>query len=454
MKTNFIVLLTIFLVLSLISTACAVPPLDDQLTELIVRAGVVFPQELPAFDPNLVALGEALFWDPILSGNRDMACATCHHPQFGTGDGIPLSVGTGSAGLGPQRALGEGREFVPRNATDIFNRGLPEWTSMFWDSRVQSIEDINFSTPAAYRLPQGLDSVLAAQAMFPVLSRDEMRGDRGDVDIFGQPNELASINDKFVTEIWDAIMLRLLGIPEYRDLFSAAFAVVPKDELGFQHAANAIAAYEAQAFTYLDSPWDRFLAGEQHALSEDAKGGALLFYGEAGCSTCHSGFLMTDQQHYNIGVPQFGPGKGVGDPIDPGLLLESGEVNHRFSFRTPPLRNITLTGPYMHNGAYADLASVIWHHLDPVAALQDYQGSHLPEALRDSLQKDQESLDSILKWLSPEVSAGVELSVEQVEDLLVFLDALTSPTASDLNHLIPDAVPSGLQVGGSLTPGD
>ena len=431
---------------------CAAPSDDEYLRELLDQAGVIYPAEIPTFDPALVALGEALFWDPILSGNRDMACATCHHPDFGTGDGIPLSVGTGAVGLGPARPLGAGREIVPRNATDIFNRGLPEWKSMFWDSRVQVVEGLGFISPAAYRLPEGLDSVLAVQAMFPVLSRDEMRGDRGDMDIFGQPNELATINDKFVEDVWAALMQRLMEILEYKAMFASAFPEVPADELGFQHAANAIAAYEAQAFTFLNSPWDRYLAGDYYALSDAAQRGALLFYGQAGCVDCHSGFLLTDQQHYNIGVPQLGPGKTVQDPIDPGLLLESGEMADRFIFRTPPLRNVALTGPYMHNGAYADLASVIRHHIDPVSSLQQYQGDSLPDELQTSVQDDPESLESILQWLSPEVSEKVKLSDAQIEDLLVFLEALTSPSARDLRHLIPESVPSGLQVGGSLSP--
>ncbi len=106
----------------------------------------------------------------------------------------------------------------------------------------------------------------------------------------------------------------------------------------------------------------------------------------------------------------------------------------------------------MHNGAYADLASVIQHHLDPVSALHGYQGSHLPEPLRDGLQNDPEILEAILEWLSPEVVPGIDLTDEQIADLIAFLEALTSPLARDLTHLIPDAVPSGLQVGGSLAP--
>nr|MBC8330568.1 methylamine utilization protein MauG [Anaerolineae bacterium] len=441
--------------LTLAITACTAPSPDATLKALLEQAEAVIPEEMPTFEdnPELVALGEALFWDPILSGNRDIACATCHHPDFGTGDGIPLSVGTGATGLGPERSLGEGREFVPRNATEIFNRGLPGWTTMFWDRRVFAIEDgVHFGSPAAYRLPAGLENILAAQAMFPVLSRDEMRGDRGDLDVYGAPNEIAAINDKYVDEIWAAIMRRVLEIPDYVDLFANVFPAMPVDELGFQHAANAIAAYEAQTFTFLDSPFDRYLLGEEDALSEAARRGALLFYGEAGCAACHSGLLLTDQLPHNIGAPQLGPGKGVNDPLDPGVMLVSGEMDDRYSFRTPPLRNVALTAPYFHNGAYDDLADVILHHLDPAAALREYSGAHLPAALQSMVQRDAATQDAILAWLDPEIENLPSLSGEQIADLLVFLDALTSPTARDMSGLIPVSVPSGLPAGGALIP--
>ncbi|MCB0238120.1 MAG: hypothetical protein KDH08_05655, partial [Anaerolineae bacterium] len=108
------------------------------------------------------------------------------------------------------------------------------------------------------------------------------------------------------------------------------------------------------AFTLLDSPWDRFLAGDDSALSTDAQHGALLFYGDAGCARCHSGNLLTDQEFHNAAVPQLGPGKGRQNPyIDLGRARETGNPDDRFAFRTPPLRNVALTGPWMHNGAFA-----------------------------------------------------------------------------------------------------
>ncbi|MBZ5695502.1 MAG: hypothetical protein LAN36_09075 [Acidobacteriia bacterium] len=108
-----------------------------------------------------------------------------------TADGLSVSMGTGGSGRGPTRTLGAGRALIPRNATDVFNRGVSLWTTMFWDMRVSGTTATGFSTPAHDALPPGLDSILAAQAMFPVTSRDEMRGKAGDTDVFGQPNAVA-----------------------------------------------------------------------------------------------------------------------------------------------------------------------------------------------------------------------------------------------------------------------
>ena len=122
-------------------------------------------------------------------------------------------------------------------------------------------------------------------------------------------NEVALFSDDDLIDIWSALTDRLLAFPEDQLLFRNAYPQIAEEDLGFQHAANAIAAYEVAAFSFADSQWDRYLAGDHDALSEDAKRGALLFYGEAGCSNCHGGILMTDQEFHNIGVPQLGPGK-------------------------------------------------------------------------------------------------------------------------------------------------
>ncbi len=306
-----------------------------------------------------------------------------------------------------------------------------------------------FDTPAGSRLPDGLDSVLAAQAMFPVTSREEMRGTIGDKDIFGKTNELAAIPDFDIPEIWRALMSRLLALPGYVDLFTAAYPEVAVEDLGFEHAANALAAYQSRVFTFEDSEFDQYLRGEQAALSNEAKQGALLFYGKGGCANCHSGGLLTDQKFHNMATPQVGPGKGREKPLDLGRARETGNDCDRYSFRTPPLRNVAVTGPWMHNGSITTLEGVIRHHLQPVEGLQSYDPGQLAPELEETCQDQPEVLAGIIQTFQPVESAGVQLSDAEMASLLAFLDALTSPKSQELSHIIPDSVPSGLTVGGN-----
>ncbi len=446
------------------------PSLDQRLEEVVVDANVA-PIDLgPMPSEAKVALGEALFFDKEISGNRDTACSTCHHPLLHGGDGLPVSFGTGGRGLGTARAIGEDRQLIPRNAPEIFNRGAPEWRTMFWDGRVASQGTYVLESPAGGDLPLGLDSPLAVQAMFPPTSRDEMRGRSGDMcetykdetvvlsqgsELAGvwlgltaraeNANEIALLEDGAVTEIWHSLMGRLMAIPEYVQLFAAAYPGTPEEELGFEHAANAIAAYEIAAFSFDDSPWDRYLFGERDALSAEAKQGALLFYGDAGCSQCHSGSLMTDQQFHNIGVPQLGPGKQEGG-IDYGRYLVSQDPQDKFAFRTPPLRNVSLTGPWTHNGAYTGLEEVVRHHLNPEGSLRSYDPSQLSEPFRDVVHLDGELIGEMLATLDPLVKEPRELSDQEFNQLMAFLHALTSPSAVDLSDLVPESVPSGMPV--------
>jgi len=419
---------------------------DGRLTLLLNKSGVTQLDFGPTPDPALVALGEALFFDKLLSGNRDISCATCHHPDFASADGLPLSFGTGGHGLGPVRAIGVDRELVPRNATELFDRGSPEWTTMFWDGRVNLSAVYGLSTPVGNGLPPLLETALEAQAMFPVTSRDEMRGQFGDYDAGRQLNEIAAVSDMRPKLIWARLMKRLLAVPEYVELFRAAYPDVPIEQLGFEHAAKAIAAYEASAFTFTDSPWDRYLAGDRAALSDQAKRGAILFYGEAGCAACHSGNLLTDQQFHNVGVPQLGPGKLSDERLDLGRFLETGRAEDRYAFRTPPLRNVTLTAPYMHNGAYADLRAAVRHHLNPPGSLQVYDAATLPVSFQETVRTEPEVAADILKTLDVRLATPAALTDAQLADLMTFLAALTSPTAVDLSGLVPASVPSGLPV--------
>ncbi len=97
--------------------------LDQQLRDLIEEQGITRLDPGPEPEPGLAALGQALFFDKVLSGNRDISCATCHHPTFSVGDALPVAIGTGGTGQGDRRTLGRDRSFIPRNSPEVFNRG-------------------------------------------------------------------------------------------------------------------------------------------------------------------------------------------------------------------------------------------------------------------------------------------------------------------------------------------
>ena len=419
--------------------------LDNELRQALSTYGVTELAPLPMHTAEKVALGQALFFDKLLSGNRDMSCATCHDPRDASGDGLSLSVGVGGSGIGHQRILGSGKEFIPRNAPELFERGGVEFTSMFWDSRVDMDPQGSFRSPAMGQLPQGLDSVLAVQAMFPVTSRAEMRGFDGDDDVLGSPNELALLADNDFTGMWDGLMQRVLDVEEYRGMFADAYPGVAEQDLGFQHAANAIAAFESEGFSFRNTPFDNYLAGDDSALTDNEKEGALLFYGVAGCARCHTGPAMTDLEHYNVMVPALGPGKA--DGIDPGFALTSHNDADRFSFRTPPLRNVALTGPWMHDGSFTDLRSAVRHMLDCQESVHGYDPLSLKEDVRATLNMDQLLLDDMLATISPAAAERRQLTDAQLDRLMDFLGALTDPAAAtQMPALLPDSVPSGLPV--------
>ena len=440
----------ILLVLPNVVVPTSADEYDSTLRQLIDDRGLQ-PISAPASNnASVVELGRSLFFDPELSGNRNVSCATCHHPSGSSGDSRVLPSGVGGVGLGPDRTQQPDRDVVPRNAPEVFHRGNSEWRSMFWDSRVAE-NGGTFTSPAGPKLPDGLDNVLAIQAMFPVTSRAEMRGNDGDLDINGQANEIAQLPDDDVQGVWAALTNRLMSIPAYKQALKEAYPNVPEDEIGFQHAATAIAEFESAAFSPNDSAWDRYLAGDDSALSAAAKRGASHFY-SSNCSSCHSGNLMTDQEHHNLGVPQLGPGKDA-THLDIGRALETGKTEDEFTFRTPPLRNVALTGPWMHNGAFANLEDVIRHKFDPEQSLADYDVSQLPEHLQSTVKLDQATIDALTSTLDPMLPIGEDLTDQQLNDLMAFLAALTSPSADLMLQVSPDSVLSGLEVE-ALPPGE
>ena len=422
--------------------------LDIQLRQEIGMWGPLPIGPVPAQNPAMVELGRALFFDKILSGNRDVSCATCHDPAAALTDGMRLAVGTGGTGNTAQRVVGSGRQFVPRNAPSLLNQGIGHFYSL-WDGRVneEGMPGGAIKAPPGIVFPAGLSSILAAQAMLPILNRVEMRGNAGDVDRFGNANELGAIHDASPGQVWQATMTRLLAIQEYATRFAAAFPTVHPSGLGFQHAANALAAFQISAFTRTNSPFDRYLARDNSALTADEKRGGILFFGKAQCASCHFGALMGGTNFANIGVPQFGPGVGTASPLDRGR----GELFPTFSFydfafRVPSLRNVELTAPYMHNGAYSSLEQVVRHYTNADSALRNYDVNQLPPELRGAYRGDAASIAKITANLDGRLRQGIKLTPAEQAQVVAFLKALTDPAARDLTSSIPASVPSGLPI--------
>ena len=407
-------------------------------------------------NPNKVELGRLLFFDKELSGNRNISCATCHHALTDTGDGLSLPVGEGGVGLGVTRNTGQAKdaihERVPRNAPPVFNLGAREMTHMFHDGRVttDSSQPSGFLSPAGDDLPVGLDNPLAVQAMFPVTSGTEMAGQPGENDIA----DAAAANNLAGSEgVWEQLAGRLRVITEYVDLFINAFPDVNEaSDITFVHAANAIAAFEAKAWRADNSPFDHYLRGEKTAMSNQAKKGMALFYGKAGCSSCHSGKFQTDMEFHAIAMPQIGPGKGNGTDgrDDFGRELVTGDVEDRYRFRTPPLRNVALTGPWGHDGAYNTLRGVLEHHLDPELGLEHYDTSQAVLYPRDDLSRIDFALHSDSSRRAKIAAANelgpVRLWSRDIDYLMEFLYALTDPNSIDLRSDVPFTLPSGLPV--------
>lgn len=399
----------------------------------------------PKADLALVLLGQKLFYDPILSGNKTIACATCHHPSLGTSDGMSLSIGDGGIGLGPDRRLRDGETLparIPRNAPALWNLGARDFTVMFHDGRVAQdpASLYGFKMPEGRALPGPVDGLLAAQAMLPVLSADEMAGHPGE-----NPVADAVQGDDAVTA-WQILADRVAEIPEYRQAFDRQIGGDAR--LTYPEIANALAAFIAYEFRAVNSPFDRYLAGDDTAMSTEARQGMALFYDKAPCSGCHAGLFQTDQTFHAIGLPQIGPGKGGEVPYaDTGRHLVTGETVDFYRFRTPSLRNVALTAPYGHSGAFPTLTRMVLHHMGPVDSLMTYDRSLAqlhPLPLNDFAAMD----DEVELF---DIAAGIELppidlTGDELRQIIAFLHALTDEDAAKGRLGVPDTVPSGLPV--------
>ena len=314
-----------------------------------------WPEETPN-TPKAIQLGRLLFFDPILSGNDDMSCASCHHPDLGFADGQAHPVGAGGAVL-------------PRHTPSLWNVGWAE--PLFWDGRAESLED---------------------QADMPLTHPEEMAATPANIEADLQAN------------------------PEYVEQFRQVFPNSP-EPVTFEHVRRLLAAFQ-RTFISNDSPFDRFAAGDVNALTPAQRRGLNLFRSAATrCYECHTPPLFTTNTFRVIGVPE---APGVDDPGRAGVAPDAPEG----AFRTPSLRNIALTAPYMHNGAFATLEEVIDFYAQG--------GGHA---------YGKENVDRFV--------LGFDLSDQEKADMVAFLKALTDEkalTGESEMLSIPAEVPSGLPV--------
>ncbi len=343
------------------------------------------PKDNPTTEGK-VELGRLLFYDPILSGDKDIACATCHHPENGYAEFRDLSIGTNGQGFGIKRVFKEPNviPLVKRNAHTILNTAFngmdtgnrydPTEAPMFWDNRVVSLEK---------------------QALEPLLAFEEMRGPN-----YGKE------------DILDEVVDRLEGIPEYVEKFQQNFP--GPNPIQPENVAKAIAAFERTLIT-TDTRFDQYMRGDEKAISLSERDGFLMF-NKVGCGKCHNGPMFSDYQAHVVGVPT---NKKLTE-------LDKG-INEEFAFRTPSLRNLRFSAPYMHNGRFNSLQEVLEFYEDISG------GKNRHKAL------GQEDIDPLIKQL--------DLSVREMLPIISFLNTLNE---TNFDKEIPEQVPSGLPVGGNI----
>lgn len=307
---------------------------------------------------DLLDLGHELFTTPLLSGNNNISCKECHFPGNMTVDGLPLGLGEGARGLQSattRRTQATGK-MLARNTPALFN--LNDINVMFWDGRISfdpltgahttPVAELNGLAPVRADIANTLKSALAAQAIFPIANHDEMTG---------QPGSNPIANAKSELEIWDMIVEKLMANAEFKATFEKVF---PGQKINIGHVGEALAEFQRYAFAYSDTAYDRYLKGDLKALNEVQKIGMDVFFNKGKCGECHQGQHLTNFEFHNIGIAQIGPGNNKGDDL--GRAQWDQKPGNLYAFRVPPLRNVALTAPYMHDGMIKTLPLVVEHY--------------------------------------------------------------------------------------------
>jgi cytochrome c peroxidase len=307
-------------------------------------------------DEALAPVGKAIFESTKLSLNGDISCVTCHQDKFNSEDGLPNAAAVGGKGVGPDRMM-SGARLLPRKTLPFWGRGEKGFDVFFWDGRV-SYQDGHIVSQFGTAVPS--KDVLVVADHLPVVEIREMLDD-GDAAIAAR--KLESVSDSQV--VYQAIAKRLvIGEPDASARLGEYLGKNPAD-LTYTDFARSLAALIRFKFRIKETKLERF-AYENGALSESELKGALVFYGNGKCSTCHGGPYFTDFKFHTVAVPQLGFGKN-GFGIDYGRYNATFDTRDMYRFRTPPLFNTAKNSFYTHSGGISNLRDAITAHFDPLS---------------------------------------------------------------------------------------
>ena len=437
-------------------------------------------------DPDLVEVGRLLFFDNILGLHEDNSCAGCHSPAFAFGDSQSIAIGTDNNGfVGPARRGPRNQRKAPPVTNSAFFRRL------MLNGRFEAKSGNPFDNSEGFKFPapegdavmfgpgdDRFPTLLSAAGHIPVTESVEMAGFTGAranaavspvFDAFDDGHGTRLAKDKnrngFLNEeIRDEVVGKVNAVDEYVSRFANIFGQdgPKKFRVTFPMIGVALAEFQS-SLTLANAPVDRFARGDHGAMTTSQKRGALLFFGKAGCVTCHavsgrSLEMFSDFENHVLAVPQIAPvgfGPDMGNVIfdgpntdeDFGAAQITGNPEDLYKFRSSPLRNVALQRAFFHNGAFTRLEDAIRHHLNVRESAIGYH----PQAagVDPDLAVRIGPIAPVLERLDPLVNEPTKLSRLEFEDLVTFVrEALLDPRAKPRNAcgLVPTSVPSGMPV--------
>jgi cytochrome c peroxidase len=427
---------------------------------------------------QLAELGRLLWFDVSGGLHSDNTCGGCHSPTNAMGDTQSIAISIQNNNLvGPRRTGPRNQRRTPSAANTAF------YPKLMWNGRFSapSGDPFNNSLGFLFPPPEGntkflpkdpvITHLLIAQAHIPPTELVEVAGFTGTAgtlgprfDIFDDgkggivpPPDASGFRNEPIRQ---SVLGRLNSNHLYRRLFGRLFpSVAAGGDIDFTMFGRAITEFEF-TLTFANSPVDRFARGDCDAMTVAQKKGALLFFGKAGCVSCHavsgrSNEMFSDFEMHVAGIPQIAPFFGVGEgnvifdgpaeDEDFGLEQVTGKIADRYKFRTSPLRNVALQPAFFHNGAFTKLNDAIRYHLDAAGAARTY--SPAAAGVDRDLRHRLGPIEPVLPRIDPLLSDSRHLSEDDIENLITFVaDGLLDDRAKKHNlcKLVPASVPSGL----------